>query len=137
MRRTATTLLVLALIGTAGASAQQQPTQFPTGRYTMTMRDTTNQLNRATFEITKDLHYIFTHQGHVLFMGTYTVDGNRITMMGQDDTPCLDANGQPIPGLYTWFVKDGVLTFTQMNDLCDERRLSAMIALFYPEGKSP
>jgi hypothetical protein len=137
MRRTATSLLALALIGTAGASAQQQPAQFPTGRYTMTMRDTTNELNHATFEITKDFHYFFTQKGHVLFMGTYTVDGNRITFLGQDDTPCLDANGQPMPGLYTWFVKDDMLIFTQENDLCDERRLSAMIALFYPEGKAP
>jgi hypothetical protein len=137
MRRTAIILLALALTGTAAMSAQQQPAQFPTGRYTMTMRDTTNELNHATFEITKDFHYFFTHHGQVLLMGTYTVEGNRITFLGQSDTPCLDANSQPIPGLYTWFVKDGVLTFTQMNDLCDPRRLDAMIALFYPEGKAP
>ncbi|MEE8061626.1 MAG: hypothetical protein V3T16_07335 [Gemmatimonadales bacterium] len=137
MRRASIGLVAVALTWTTGVSAQQQPAQFPTGRYTMTMRDTTNELNRATFEITKDNHYFITHKGHVLFMGTYSVDGNRITFLGQGDTPCLDPDGNAIPGLYTWFVKGEVLTFTRMDDMCNERRLSAMIALFYPEGKAP
>ena len=136
MRRYTLMLVGFALAWVTGVQAQQ-PAQFPTGRYTMVMRDTTSQLNRASFEITKDGHYIITHQGHVMLMGTYAVDGNRITFTGRNDTPCLDANGAAIPGLYTWYVKDGVLAFTQMDDTCNDRRLSAMIALFYPEGTAP
>ena len=116
----------------------QQPATFPTGRFTMVMHDTTSELNRATFETTKDGHYLITHQGHMLFMGTYEVEANRITFMGRNDTPCLDANGNAIPGRYTWYVRDQtILQFTQMDDKCNERRLSAMIALFYVEGSAP
>jgi len=129
----------IALIGCVMAAplTAQQPTDFPTGRFTMIMRDTTNQLHRATLEFTKDSHYIITHQGHVMFMGTYQIDGDRITLLGRNDTPCLDASGEPVPGLYTWYVRDGYLVFTQLNDACNTRRDQAMIALFYPVGTEP
>ena len=117
--------------------AAQQTADFPTGRFTMIMRDTTSQLHRATLEFTKDLHYIITHQGHVLFMGAYELDGDRITLRGRTDSPCLDASGQPTPGVYTWNVRNGVLDFTQLDDTCNTRRDQAMIALFYPEGTAP
>lgn len=132
-------LVTFALLSCAVAIpiSAQQPESFPTGRFTMIMRDTTNPLHRATIEFTKDLHYIITQQGHVMFMGVYQIDGKQITLSGRNDTPCLDANGQPIPGRYTWYVRDGYLEFTQLDDRCNARRDQAMIALFYPEGTAP
>lgn len=136
MRRFILSLAIIGFCVTATAAAQQ-PATFPTGRYTMIMTDTTSQLQRATLEFTKDNHYIITHQGYVMFMGRYALDDDRITLTGGDDTPCLDANGTPMPGIYTWYVKNTVLDFTQLDDRCNERRDQAMIALFYPEGTAP
>ena len=136
MRRFITSLVIIGFCATASAAAQQ-PDAFPTGRYSMIMADTTSQLHRAILEFTKDSHYFITHQGHVMFMGRYTLDGNRITLTGRGDTPCLDANGTPMPGTYTWYVRNSVLDFTQLDDRCNERRDQAMIALFYPEGTAP
>jgi hypothetical protein len=136
MRRLIFSLVITGFCATAPVTAQRL-TVFPTGRYTMIMNDTTSQLQRATLELTKDNHYIVTHEGHVLFMGMYAIAGNRITMTGSGDTPCLDADGKPMPGAYTWFVKDKVLDFTQLDDRCNDRRDQVMIALFYPEGTAP
>jgi hypothetical protein len=136
MRRFVLSLVTIGLCA-AGPVTAQAAGAFPTGRYTMIMTDTTSQLQRATLEFTKDNHYIITHRGHVLFMGMYALNGNRITLTGGGDTPCLDANGTPMPGVYTWYVKDTVLDFTQLDDRCNDRRDQAMIALFYPEGTAP
>jgi len=136
MRRFVLSLVTIGFCAAVPVAAQAADA-FPTGRYTMIMTDTTSQLQRATLEFTKDNHYIITHQGHVLFMGMYALDGNRITLTGGGDTPCLDANGTPMPGVYTWYVKDTVLDFTQLDDRCNDRRDQAMIALFYPEGTAP
>lgn len=136
MRQLITGLVVIGCHAVTPVAAQQ-PDAFPTGRYTMIIADTTSELHRATLEFTRDYHYIITHEGHVLFMGVYAIDGDRITLTGRDDTPCLDANGSPMPGIYTWFVKDDVLDFTQLDDRCNDRRDQAMIALFYPEGTAP
>ena len=136
MRRFIASLAITGFCVTATATAQQ-PDTFPTGRYTMIMTDTTSQLQRATLEFTKDNHYIVTHEGHVLFMGMYTLDGERITLTGAGDTPCLTADGKPMPGVYTWYTKDKVLDFTQLDDRCNDRRDQVMIALFYPEGTAP
>jgi hypothetical protein len=136
MRRFIPSLAIIGFCLTATAAAQQ-PGTFPTGRYTMIMTDTASQLQRATLEFTKDNHYIITHQGYVMFMGRYALDGNRITLTGSGDTPCLSADGKPMPGVYTWYVKDTVLDFTQLDDRCNERRDQAMIALFYPDGTAP
>lgn len=136
MRRFMTSLVVIVLCVTVPAAAQQ-PDAFPTGRYTMILADTTSQLHGAILEFTKDSHYFITHRGHVLFMGRYALDGERITLTGGGDTPCLDDDGTPTPGIYTWYVKSTVLDFTQLDDRCNERRDQAMIALFYPEGTAP
>ena len=136
MRRFIPSLVIIVLSATAPATAQQ-PDAFPTGRYSMIMADTTSQLHRAILEFTKDGHYFITHRGHVMFMGGYALDDDRITLIGRGDTPCLDADGTPMPGIYTWYVKNTVLEFTQLDDRCNERRDQAMIALFYPEGTAP
>jgi hypothetical protein len=130
------TVAILSAAALTTPLAAQQAT-FPTGRFTMVMRDATSELQHATIEFTKDWHYIVTHEGHVMFMGTYQLDGDRITVSGRVDTPCNDANGDPIPGVYTWLVRDGVLDFTQLDDRCNARRDEVMIALFYPEGTAP
>ena len=55
-----------------------------------------------------------------------------------DPKPLLkEHHGKPMPGTYTWFVKDKVLDFTQLDDRCNDRRDQVMIALFYPEGTAP
>ena len=136
MRRFIPSSVIIGLCATAPVAAQQ-PDAFPTGRYTMIMTDTTSQLQGATLEFTKDNHYIVTHQGHVLFMGMYALEGNRISLTGSGDTPCLNANGTPMPGTYTWYLRDTVLDFTQLDDRCNDRRDQVMIALFYPEGTAP
>ncbi len=136
MRRLILSLVITGFCAAAPVTAQQ-PDAFPTGRYTMIMTDTTSQLQRATLEFTRDHHYIVTHKGYVLFMGMYAIAGNRITLTGSGDTPCLDADGEAMPGTYTWYVRDTVLRFTQLDDRCNDRRDQVMIALFYPEGTAP
>jgi hypothetical protein len=54
--------------------------------------------------------------------GTYTINGNQITIIDEDDqTDSCPASQEP--GVYQWTLNDNMLTFTKVNDTCTTRRI--------------
>jgi hypothetical protein len=61
--------------------------------------------------------------------GTFTVSGNQVTLMDEDNRFDSCPPNQE-PGVYEWALEDQTLTFTLVSDSCTMRRIE-----FFTTGK--
>lgn len=114
MRRT----IVLVAAAAAGAGllvACSGDEGFPAGAYVSTAD--VNGLGPVTATYQDDGTLTVEQQGQPLSEGTYTVDGDRITL---SDSYCGESEGQET-ATYTWSWDDSVLTMTTTDDACESR----------------
>jgi len=88
---------------------------FPVGAYVSTAN--VNGLGPVTTTYHDDGTVTIEQQGELASEGTYTVDGDRITL---SDSYCGESEGQET-ATYTWSWDDSVLTMTTTDDACESR----------------
>jgi len=87
---------------------------FPAGTYVSTAD--VNDLGPVTATY-RDDGTMTVEQGELVSEGTYTVDGDQVTL---SDTYCAESEGQET-ATYTWEWDGSVLTMTTTDDACESR----------------
>lgn len=104
--------LFLSILTCAG---QQEASDLLAGKWTKTINETT-----ITFAISSDFKYQadFVENGSVDVWGSYAISGNQITFSDEGGDYSAD-----VPGVYEFQVDDTSLTFKEVNDPLDGRRV--------------